>query len=56
MNLNSSSLDIQQDSSESGYNPNIQVTTGTYCVTVFSSQSSDKPVSDSYSFQKDGYR
>ena len=31
-----------QESSESGYTPNIQVTTGSYCVTMYSTQSSGK--------------
>ena len=43
MNKNSN---IQQDVSTSGYNPNIQMTTGTYCVTSFNSQTSNKPYSE----------
>ena len=39
-------LNLQQESTKSGYTPNIQVTTGTYCVTMYSSQSSGKPYSD----------
>ena len=35
-------LDFLQESSKSGYTPNIQVTTGTYCVTMYSTQSSGK--------------
>ena len=43
-------IDLQQDTSKTGYNPNIQVTTGTYCVTMYSSQSSGKPYSESSSY------
>ena len=39
------SADFQQEFSKSGYTPNIQVTTGPYCVTMYSSQSSSKPYS-----------
>lgn len=44
-------VDLQQES-KSGYTPNIQVTTGTYCVTMYSSQSSDKPYSEIFSSKK----
>ena len=40
------SADFQQEFSKSGYTPNIQVTTGTYCVTMYSSQSSGMPYSE----------
>lgn len=44
-------VDSQQES-KSGYTPNIQVTTGTYCVTMYSSQSSGKPYSEITSSKK----
>ena len=44
-------VDLQQES-KSGYTPNIQVTTGTYCVTMYSSQSSNKPYSETISSKK----
>lgn len=47
-------VDLQQES-KSGYTPNIQVTTGTYCVTMYSSQSSGKPFSNNLSSKKDNY-
>ena len=39
-------LNLQQESTKSGYTPNIQVTTGTYCVTMYRSQSSGEPYFD----------
>lgn len=51
--MNPKSIDFQQESSKSGYTPNVQVTTGTYCVTMFSSQSSGKPYSENSSSRKD---
>lgn len=51
--MNHKSIDLQQESSRSGYTPNVQVTTGTYCVTMYSSQSSGKPYSNDYSSKKD---
>lgn len=44
--MNHNYLESQQESSKSGYTPNIQVTTGTYCVTMYSSQSSGMPYSE----------
>lgn len=44
--MNYNNFDLQNEVSESGYNPNIQVTTGTYCVTINNSQSSDKSYSE----------
>lgn len=41
-----------QEYSNTGYTPNVYVTTGTYCVTMFSSQSSDKPYSEYFSSKK----
>ena len=52
--MNPNYSDIQKESSTSGYTPYVQVTTGTYCVTSFSAQSSDKPYSDCSSSNKDG--
>lgn len=51
--MNHKSVDFQQESSKSGYTPNVQVTTGTYCVTMYSSQSSGKPYSIIMSSKKD---
>ena len=51
--MNHKSVDFQQESFKSGYTPNVQVTTGTYCVTMFSSQSSGKLYSNSLSSKKD---
>lgn len=45
--MNNNYLDQKQDTSKTGYSPNIQVTTGTYCVTMNSSQSSGKTYSES---------
>lgn len=42
-NMKRNFIYFQEESSKSGYTPKIQVTTGTYCVTSFSSQSSGKP-------------
>ena len=50
--MNHKSVVFQQDTSKTGYNPNIQVTTGSYCVTMYSSQSSDKPYSEISSSKK----
>ena len=41
-NMKYNYLSHMQESSESGYTPNIQVTTGSYCVTMYSTQSSGK--------------
>ena len=38
--MNHNYLVEEQNTSKTGYNPNIQVTTGTYCVTKLCSQSS----------------
>jgi len=51
--MNHKSVDFQQESSKSGYTPNVQVTTGTYCVTMYSSQSSGKPYSNDLALKKD---
>lgn len=51
--MNPNYLDLKQESSKSGYTPSVQVTTGTYCVTMFSSQSSGKPYPDYSSSKKD---
>ena len=53
--MNNNYLDQKQDTSKTGYSPNVQVTTGTYCVTMNSSQSSGKTYSD-MSFTKKGLR
>lgn len=45
--MNHNFLDQKQDTSKTGYSPNIQVTTGTFCVTMNSSQSSGKPYPES---------
>ena len=52
-NMNYNSVDYQQESSKSGYTPNVQVTTGMYCVTMYSSQSSGKPFSNDLFSKKD---
>ena len=44
--MNHNCIDLKKELSKSGYTPNIQVTTGTYCVTMYSSKSSAKPYSD----------
>lgn len=51
--MNHKSIDYQQESSKSGYTPSVQVTTGTYCVTMFSSQSSGKPYSKDLTSKND---
>lgn len=51
--MNHNSVDYQQESSKSGYTPNVQVTTGMYCVTMYSSQSSGKPFSNDLFSKKD---
>ena len=53
--MNDNNLDQKQDTSQTGYSPNIQVTTGTYCVTMNSSQSSGKTYTDML-FAKTGLR
>jgi hypothetical protein len=52
--MNPNYSDLKQESSKSGYTPSVQVTTGTYCVTMFSSQSSGKAYSEYSSSKKDG--
>lgn len=44
--MNNNYLDQKQDTSKTGYSPNIQATTGTYCVTLNSYQSSGKTYPD----------
>ena len=44
--MNHNYFDQKQDTSKTGYSPNFQVTTGTYCVTINSSQSSGKTYSE----------
>lgn len=44
--MNHNYSDISQESCKSGYTPSVQVTTGTYCVTMFSSKSSGQPYTD----------
>lgn len=51
--MNPNYLDFIQEPSKSGYTPNVQVTTGTYCVTMFSSQSSGRPYSDNPNLKVD---
>ena len=51
--MNHKSVVVQPESSKSGYTPNVQVTTGTYCVTMYSSQSSGTPFSNILSSKKD---
>lgn len=48
-NTNPNYSGLNQESSKSGYTPSVQVTSGTYCVTMFSSQSSGKPYSECHS-------
>ena len=51
--MNNNYLDQKQDTSKTGYSPNIQVTTGTYCVTMNSSQSSGNTYPDMALTRKD---
>ena len=50
--MNHNYFDQKQDAYRTGYSPNVQVTTGTYCVTMNSSQSSGKLYSDAFFSKK----
>ena len=51
--MNHKSVDYKKDFSKSGYTPNVQVTTGMYCVTMYSTQSSGITYSNNKSSNKD---
>lgn len=51
--MNNNYLDQKQETSKTGFSPNIQVTTGTYCVTMYSSQSSARPYSESFKIRNE---
>ena len=50
--MNHDCIDLQEDTSKTGYNPNIQVTTGTYCVTMYSSRTSGQQYFENSSSNK----